>query len=123
MLVGTQNLCDIDGKGNQAAGTSTTSKNETDEAQVQFDIPRTVYTKEAGSATLIRHLDGSSNSTDSISSRTVTHDPVSSVSDFASKTAAYNEFLGKESTKMGRSVGVNSNDETSGDSVESPACG
>ena len=103
-----------------AGETSATSKNETDEVQLQsqselqFNIPRTVYPKEAGSATLINNLDVASTSADSNSSQTVIHEPASSISDSATKTAACNEFSGREGIEIGQSAGV--------DSAESLAC-
>ena len=115
--------CEIDGKENQVAKPPTASENGTDEAQLQFDTLRIVCAEEAGNATLIPYLDVFfSNSTGSLGLQTVTNDPVSSISDFASKTAACNELSGEASIEIGRSLGVDSYSERSDVPIEPPAC-
>ena len=99
--------CEIHDTGNQAVEeTPIMSNNEMDEVQLQsrsepqFKIPRTVYT----------------------GAQTVAHELASSISDFASKTASCNEFLGREGTEIEWPVGVDSSGETRVDSAEPSAC-
>ena len=83
--------CEIHDAENQVGKTAATSKNETDEAQLQS---QSEYPKEAGSATLTNNLDIAFST--SADSQTVTHEPALSIPDSSTKTAACNEFLGEE---------------------------
>ena len=122
--------CEIDDIEDQAAREApTTSKNETDEVQLQsqskpqFNIPRTVYLERGERATLIDNLDiAFSTSANSISSQSVAHEPPSSISDSTSKAASYHEFSAKEGTEIEQSVSFDSSGETGVDSAEPPAC-
>ena len=102
--------------------------NEADEVQLQSqselqpqlnlqsNIPRTVYIKEAGSTTLSNDLSVAfSISSDPKRSLTITHEPFSSISASVTKTAPCNKSIRREGIETGRSVGV--------DLAESPACG